>query len=360
MARTRVRGWIVLSAAAALTLMVPLPASVVERAYARLFYPVVQSILTPITNLMVVAWLDVLIAAAVLLTLWRVIRLVGVARRDSVLAALWQGVRRALRATAVVGLAFFWCWGLNYRREPLESVIADASVAAPDAETVAVAFGESADLAARLRTEAHAEAAGGEPELRALLPAPMNAALRQLGRAPLARPGRPKHSLILQPFFTRAGVDGMINPIGLESIVGANLLPIEQPFVLAHEWAHLAGQADEAEASAVGWLACLHGGPWLAYSGSLYLVRETFAALPADRRHDASGRLDEGVRTDLAAIAERLTARHPAVERAAFRVYDEYLKANRVEDGTASYGRALTLILLPELQATLRDYRGSS
>jgi hypothetical protein len=38
-------------------------------------------------------------------------------------------------------------------------------------------------------------------------------------------------------------------------------------------------------------------------------------------------------------------AENPQVRRAATRVYDEYLKANRVSDGAASYGRALTLIL---------------
>ncbi len=66
---------------------------------------------------------------------------------------------------------------------------------------------------------------------------------------------------MLTPFFTWAGVTGMMNPFGLETIVHPDLLPFERPFVLAHEWAHLAGHADEAEASAVGWLACMNGGP---------------------------------------------------------------------------------------------------
>ena len=44
----------------------------------------------------------------------------------------------------------------------------------------------------------------------------------------------------------------MLNPFGLETIVLPDLLPYERPFVVAHEWAHLAGHADEAEASAIG------------------------------------------------------------------------------------------------------------
>jgi hypothetical protein len=52
-----------------------------------------------------------------------------------------------------------------------------------------------------------------------------------------------------------------------------------------------------------------------------------------------------------------MARQQPEVQRAASRVYDEYLKANRVEDGAASYGRALTLILSPDLRRALNDYR---
>jgi hypothetical protein len=152
----------------------------------------------------------------------------------------------------------------------------------------------------------------------------------------------------------------MLNPLALESIVHAELLPVERGFVLAHEWAHLAGQADEAEASAVGWLACMKGGPALAYSASLYLIMEAGGALTYTVRAKAFETLDAGVKADLAQIAERMSRQRPQVRRAASRVYDEYLRANRVEDGTASYGRALTLILSPELRAALNGYRAPS
>jgi hypothetical protein len=60
-------------------------------------------------------------------------------------------------------------------------------------------------------------------------------------------------------------------------------------------------------------------------------------------------------------IVERMRRQQkPQVQRAAFRVYDEYLKANQVEDGTASYGRALSLILSPRLRDALEGYGGAS
>jgi hypothetical protein len=55
-----------------------------------------------------------------------------------------------------------------------------------------------------------------------------------------------------------------------------------------------------------------------------------------------------------------MARQQPQVQRATSRVYDEYLRANQVEDGSASYGRALTLILSPALRAALTNYRAPS
>jgi hypothetical protein len=134
------------------------------------------------------------------------------------------------------------------------------------------------------------------------------------------------------------------------------LLPYERPFVVAHEWAHLSGHADEAEASAIGWLACMKGDPTTAYSADLYLMMESAAALPAETRQSLMALVDPGVRSDLDAIADRMKKERPSVQRTASRVYDEYLRANRVADGTASYSRALQLILSPKFRDALAGF----
>jgi hypothetical protein len=150
----------------------------------------------------------------------------------------------------------------------------------------------------------------------------------------------------------------MIDPLALESILDSELLPVERPFVLAHEWGHLTGAADEAEASAIGWLACMHGDPGLAYSASIYLIEEAAAAMPRQARQQALSGLDPGIRADLIEIAQRAARREqPQVQHAASQVYDHYLKANRVADGNASYSRALSLILAEPLADALKSAR---
>jgi hypothetical protein len=353
--RRDVRFWLLAPALALGLALVPIPPSAVEAAYSRGVYPWIQSASTLVSNLVPIAVLDLLIGAAVVLTVIRLAQMLHTARRLSVMDAAWDGVRLALRGLALLTIVFVLIWGLNYRRAPLESSVGNP---APPTEAMLLAAVSDANaLAAKLRTAQGSESALTYPAVAASLETPMAQALRQLGRPTQFRPGRPKYSLILTPFFTWAGVNGMLNPLGLESIVHPDLLPFERGFVLAHEWAHLAGQADEAAASAIGWLACMKGGPALAYSANLYLILEAGGALPSAARARAFKALDVGVRADLDQISERLRQQRPQVQRAASRVYDEYLKVNRVEDGSDSYGRALTLILSPALRGALDDYR---
>src|SRR4029078_1094178 len=93
-------------------------------------------------------------------------------------------------------------------------------------------------------------------------------AQRELGYDARTVPGRPKRSL-LDVYFRRAGVAGMTDPYFLETFVASDLLPVERPFVVAHESGHLPGFADEGDANFLAWLTCLRGTPAHQYSGWL-------------------------------------------------------------------------------------------
>jgi hypothetical protein len=164
-----------------------------------------------------------------------------------------------------------------------------------------------------------------------------------IGRAIVV--ARPKHSL-LDWYFRRAGVDGMTDPFFLETLVAGGVLPFERPFVLAHEWSHLAGIADEGEANFVGWLACVRGPVADQYSGWLFLYGEFAGAVNPGDRAALSARLGPGPRADLRAIRDRFARDvSPRVSTAGWRIYDSYLKANRVEVGVASYAEVVRLVL---------------
>jgi len=342
----RVRGWWGLPVLAAAVLLTPWPGLQVEHWYSRVLFPRGQALVTSASNLTPFAWMDVglvLIAVFLISVATRVVR-----PRDGRgwLGGLWDGMRRVVRLAGVLALLFLLLWGLNYRRLPLETTLG-GTVSSPD--TVRALALEAARQASVLRDAAAAHEADYATIATRLTPV-FQDALSRLSLPPLAVPGRPKVSHLLTPFFTAAGVTGMVNPVALESIVHPDLLWFERPMVLAHEWAHLAGLADEADASALAWLACVTGDAGLAYSAHLFVVLETASALPRAEWFAIRETLSPGVRDDIAALAQRLTRQRPAVREQAFRVYDGYLRSNRVEDGVRSYSRVLRVLLTPGMQ----------
>jgi len=350
-----VRWSVVAPLLAVVVFLAPVPAWIVDDWYSRDMYPWLQGMTTTTTNVLPLAVLDVILLVTAVMVLHRTLRLFNVMRQRGVIDAVWEAVRRIVRFVSIVAILFYWAWGFNYRRLPLDTLLPGGVPARLTVDALQTGFGDAASLAARLRPVTQADA-GHFHSIKLDLKDPMNEALKMLHRTPLEVPGEPKYSLVLTPFFRWSGITGMTNPFGLESIVLPDLLPYERPFVLAHEWAHLAGHADEAEASAVGWLACMKAGPVSAYSASLFLISETAAAMPAEARETAMARLDSGVKSDLEAIERRMQQQRPAVRRTTSRVYDEYLRANRVADGTASYGRAITLILSSPFKEALGSY----
>jgi hypothetical protein len=176
------------------------------------------------------------------------------------------------------------------------------------------------------------------------LVAPFHAAQRALGSHGAIVAGTPKPSL-LGLYFRRAAIAGMTDPFLLEVMLAPDLLDVERPFVLSHEWGHLAGYADESEANFIAWLACARGNELAQYSGWLAVFGHSASALPAAERHGAFAALEAGPRQDLAAIAARYEATSRIVRIAARETYDRYLKANRVIEGVESYDAVLQLIL---------------
>jgi hypothetical protein len=312
-------------------------------------YPAWQRAATSVTNLVPIATFDLVLAAALTALClagirgWR--RAEGGRGRRAGAAAL-----AVLAVAAAIYLWFLISWGLNYQRLPLATRIGIDRGRATPARLAAFADETLAELN-RLHPLAHHGAWPDRSAVMARLAPAFQAALPEAGAAAGVVPGRPKWSL-LQPYLRWGGIDGVTNPFLPEVILNHDLLPVEWPFTVAHEWGHLAGLAHEAEASYLGWLTCLGGDEHAQYSARLWAFAHIFAAVPPDDRLRLSNRLDPGPRRDLHAVAARSARSVRIVRQVSWSAYDRYLKSNRVSEGLASYDAAIVLILarLPEVR----------
>jgi len=342
--RTRVAGVLVVAAAACGALL-PSQAAWVERYYARGWYPVVQRGVTTASNTVPFALLDLLIVAVVVvgaLTTVSVIRSPRGTRWRALARRAWQGVV----AAALVYLTFLAAWGCNYRREPVSAWL-DFDQRRVTTAAVRSLNDQAVTEMTRLRGRLPAAIEGwpARDELaRGLLPT-FERGVRLLRLPAPVRAGRPKTSA-LDLYFTRAGVSGMTDPFFLETLVATNVLPFEQPFVIAHEWGHLAGLARESDASFFGWVVCMQGNEGARYSAWLEAFLHTLPALSRDERREVRRRLPDLVQADLDAMARR-TARDQvrAVSLPAWSLYDRYLRANRVAAGVRNYSEVVQLMV---------------
>jgi len=320
-------------AIAAAGALFPTPAPWIERWYSRWFYLALQHHATSVSNLVPFALLDAAIAS---LLAALIVTLVRRWRRDGPRRAVWRTSLTLATIAAAIYVGFLLTWGLNYRRVPIELKLDfDRARITP---TAARQLGDLAiDRANALRAQRE------QPRSSPALGPAFDAAIDRLGSGRTV-PGVPKKSL-LGYYFRISAIDGMTVPILLEVIVNPDVLPFERDFVVAHEWAHLAGYASEAEANFVAWMTCAGGDADAQYSGWLAVYEQVWSVLPRADRAALSSRLHDGVRADLVAMAARYEKATPVVRDAARDVYDSYLRANRVREGIASYTGVVRLLL---------------
>lgn len=312
-----------------------MPADWVEHVYWGRLYLSSQPGITSLSNASPVALLDIAVAIALGVFVFRTARDWRV--RGARAAGLGASARLATTA-AIVYLLFMMTWGMNYRRVPLEAKL--------DFDRARITGEEARRLAALAveRVNAGYTRAHAEPFRPDVLESSFAETQVMLGSPRVSTTGRAKRSLA-GLYFRYAAIDGMTVPVFLEVIVNPDVLPVERPSVLAHEWAHLAGYADESEANFIAWISGVRSAdPVAQYSAWLDAYSHAANVLPRSVRASLPP-LAEGPRQDLRAIAARYARSSPFVRSAARGVYDSYLKANKIEEGIANYAVVLQLML---------------
>ncbi len=114
--------------------VVQVPRALVERWYSIGFYPHVQHVLTPISNLLPFAWFDIIVTAAVAAALFALIRAARDAWRTRRPAIVLATLGHLAAVAAALYLVFLILWGFNYRRIPMEErLMLDRGAPTPDA-----------------------------------------------------------------------------------------------------------------------------------------------------------------------------------------------------------------------------------
>lgn len=159
---------------------------------------------------------------------------------------------------------------------------------------------------------------------------------------------RKAKKITLSGFFAKAGISGYYGPFFSEIHVNDKILPLEYPFVLAHEKAHQFGITSEAEANFYAWLVCTQStSKQLQYSANLNILRFfLYQGYQLKEYPEIIAKLDDRVKTDFKKIRDHWDSmRNEKVDRIASQVNDAYLKSNKIEKGIEDYTGVVKFVM---------------
>jgi hypothetical protein len=334
----------------------------VERYYSRRIFPPIARVLSFINGVVgfsIAEFMVYFLAAALVGTLvyqvgqiyLRRRRIGGVLRTDLV-ALIW------ISGSAM--LLFLLIWGLNYQREPLAGKLGFTGRRASDEQLKMISETIVNELNANYGAS-HSNGAANEPPGRAQIYELIESAYQQqplLGDAGPGRYGPPK-PIYFSGLMSRLGLSGFYMPFTGEPNFNDAQPDFDLPYVIAHEKAHQRGFAREDEANFIAFLVCVNSpNPYVRYSGYLNALRVVGAFVRVDPGFFKSlfERIGEGPRNDLRERAAFWARFEGPARSVAGKVNNTYLKANRIESGTRSYGEDIALIVGYYLRQAVSDH----
>lgn len=309
----------------------------VESYYSTGIYPIIARLFSGFSNLIPFSLWDIFWVLTIVLFISSLVLVV--------LRKIMPGIYalRVLQLLALLYVFFYFVWGFNYFRPKIEIRLgweksrADESVFRSILDSIIVHTNSSyvavspSDYPAidRLIEESYRK----------------NSTTLHIGYPNGTR--RPK-TMLFSSFFAKSGVSGYFGPFFNEVHLNYYLLPMEYPFVLAHEKAHQFGITNEAEANLAAFVICTTSDDKrLKYSGYVNLL--LYFLSDASHLKDVTEyvrKIDKQVIFDLR--FQRIHwqgLRNKTLDKIQTSANDAYLKTNHIEEGVKNYNRVVALAM---------------
>ena len=308
--------------------------------YARMVYPILSAALSAFSSLFPFPLMEVFVVGLILALIIYPIRL----RKKG--TSLRKIIFREGEILAWVYVWFYLGWGMNYYRHNIYVRMQTPPVAYEEqhfkdflkdyTEKLNTTFQSSTDIAnEELKQHVHA--------FYANLPASYGLAQPKSWQEP--------KDFIFTPLYSKVGVLGSMGPFFAEAQLNADLPAVQYPFTYAHEFSHLLGVSNEAEANYWAYRACTEStSPTLQYCGYFgllpYVISNASYLLPKEE-------FQAWIRTIKPEIIEQYNEKNtywrelysPWIGEIQDFTYNLFLKGNKIPSGKKNYAEVIGLLL---------------
>ncbi|MCI0699079.1 DUF3810 domain-containing protein [candidate division KSB1 bacterium] len=307
----------------------------VEWLYARRVYALIARILSPLSAAIPFSVSEISLYIGLLGAVFWGIR--GIVRRRFI-----RTVLELCAGAALLALWFYLAWGFNYLRPTIEQQLQLAAVA-PDSLALRENFLWCIEQANATWQPASPWTL---PDLDNEIERHYDEVFAELGWPCISGHWPPKF-LIVPALLDYTLTSGIFGPFFHEVHLNSHLLPVEMPFVLAHEKAHGRGFARESEASFLAVLVCSRSSNQAVRYSAYFALLGRF--MNRYRLFAGFDSLEHTIRpeiiTDFEAVWRRYEKYMGPFAEISHKSYDLYLRANQVEGGAANYGDVVELVM---------------
>ena len=158
-------------------------------------------------------------------------------------------------------------------------------------------------------------------------------------------------TMLFTPLSSMSGVTGSMGPFFCEFTLNGDIRPHDYPAIYAHEYAHLLGIANEGEANFYSYIVCTASSDKaVKFSGYYHIffhvLRNVFDILGEKEGE----KFLKYIRPEIIQLAKSdrnywLSKRCKALDAAQDFIFDLYLRGNHVAEGRKSYSGVVALIL---------------
>jgi amino acid transporter len=354
--RKRKRLWLLALAPVALILnLAAVGSPAFAEWYATVIYPLLSLCVNTVTSLVPFSVAEVLlvllVAAVAAYIVFYLLKFIKDAKNRA--ANIFKFIINPICAVAVLYFLFTISCGVNYSRYPFAQTCGLTVQPSSKAELVALCdtlVNEVNTLRKEVKTDGNAVMKLNDKNIYDTAKQAQATYNKINTDYPLLRAGYGEPKPVFgSRLMSYCNITGIFVPFTFEANVNADVPNFSIPFTMCHELSHLRGYMREDEANFIGYLVCEKSDDAdFRYSGKMLAFINASNALYAADSSAANAvysKLGDNVRRDLANNSDYWKKYEGPVADAAGTVNDQYLKANRQEDGVKSYGRMVDLLL---------------
>ena len=367
--RVKWRHWLllVLLLLVTLTKMIPLWGFI----YTTRIYPVIGTLLSPISGFFPFAVGDIFIALSIVWVIFYPIYEIGLrkklARRYFFLAAKRGSYPKKKVVFGRVAEYLLWvyawfyiAWGLNYSQPNIYDRIGMKPVEVSEAKFKAFAYqyadslnalSISSDIAGSSIFSDSIADDGLKNRVRdAILKEYNKIGYKEGINAPFNQHPHAK-TMVFTPLSSMSGVTGSMGPFFCEFTLNGDILPHDYPATYAHEFAHFLGIANEGEANFYSYIVCTVSADKLVrFSGYYHIFFHVLNNVFDILGEKEGERFLKHIRPEIIQLAKSdrrywLGKRCKALDAAQDFIFELYLRGNHVAEGRKSYSGVIGLIL---------------